>query len=88
MSVQITKEDFVEYEKVRRSGKFNMIMNWSDAIAETNLSYEQWKKIMKHYQIIKTHQLIENNEFIENHEIIENHHNTKNDQLMEKDIKS
>ena len=50
MSVQITKEDFVEYERVRRSGKFNMIMNWSDAIAETNLSYEQWKKIMKHYQ--------------------------------------
>lgn len=50
MSVQITKEDFVEYEKIRRSGEFNMIMEMNDARAETNLSKEQWFKIMKHYR--------------------------------------
>lgn len=50
MSVQITKEDFVEYERIRRSGEFNMIMEMRNARAETNLSKEQWLKIMKHYQ--------------------------------------
>ena len=59
MSVQITKEDFVEYERVRRSGKFNMIMNWSDAIAETNLSYEQWKKIMNYLKDINQGDVIQ-----------------------------
>ena len=50
MSVQITKEDFIEYERVRRSGEFNMIMEMRNARAGTNLSKEQWIKIMKHYQ--------------------------------------
>jgi hypothetical protein len=50
MSVQITEEDFKEYVKVQKSGKYNMFTEINDARAETDLSEEQWIKIMKHYK--------------------------------------
>ena len=49
MSVQITEEDFKEYVEVQESGNYNMITEMNNAIAETNLSKEQYFKIMKHY---------------------------------------
>ena len=49
MSVQITEKDFKEYVKVQKSGNYNMITEMTRAITETNLSKEQWFKIMKHY---------------------------------------
>ena len=50
MSVQITEQDFKEYVKVQESGDYNMFTEMDTAITETNLSKEQWFKIMKHYE--------------------------------------
>ena len=50
MSVQITEKDFKEFVKVQDSGQYNMVMEIDNARAETNLSKEQWFKIMKHYE--------------------------------------
>jgi len=47
MSVQITKNDFLQYKEVQKSGLFNM---YSPRAREmTNLSEEQWSRIMKEY---------------------------------------
>jgi len=47
MSVQITKEDFLEYKEVQESGEFNP----SDPRARemTSLSKDQWLRIIKEY---------------------------------------
>jgi len=50
MSVLITEEGFKQYVKVQKSGKYNMFTEINDARAETDLSQEQWVKIMKHYK--------------------------------------
>ena len=51
MSVQITEKDFKEFVKVQDSGQYNnMAIEIDNARAETNLSKEQWFKIMKHYK--------------------------------------
>ena len=50
MSVNITEKDFKSFVKVQKDGKYNMIMEMDTARAETDLSKEQWVKIMKHYQ--------------------------------------
>lgn len=47
MSVQISKEDFIQYEAVKRSEKYEM--HTPEARAQTNLSKAQWDKIRKHY---------------------------------------
>ena len=47
MSVQITKKDFLEYKRVQKNGSFNM---WDPRAREmTNLSKDQWSRIMKEY---------------------------------------
>ena len=48
MSVQITEKDFKEYVVVQQSGKYNMFD--PKARKKTNLSKDQWEKIVKHYK--------------------------------------
>ena len=47
MSVQITKKDFLEYKRVQKNGSFNMFD--PRAREMTNLSKDQWVRIMKEY---------------------------------------
>ena len=47
MSVQITKKDFLEYKRVQKNGAFNMFD--PRAREMTNLSKDQWSRIMKEY---------------------------------------
>jgi len=47
MSVQITKKDFLEYKRVQKNGAFNMYD--PRAREMTNLSKDQWSRIMKEY---------------------------------------
>lgn len=46
--IEITQEDFLEYKKVQESGMFNMFD--PQAREMTNLSKEQWSKIMQDYK--------------------------------------
>lgn len=46
--IEITQEDFLQYKKVQESGMFNMFD--PQARQMTNLSKEQWVKIMKEYK--------------------------------------
>jgi len=48
MSVQITKEDFLEYKEVQESGEFNMFD--PRAREMTSLSKDQWLRIIKEYK--------------------------------------
>jgi len=48
MSVQITKEDFLEYKEVQESGEFNMFD--PRARQMTSLSRDQWVRIIKEYK--------------------------------------
>ena len=48
MSVQITKEDFLEYKRVQMSGMFNMFD--PRAREMTSLSKDQWLRIIKEYK--------------------------------------
>ena len=47
MSVQITKEDFLEYKRIQMSGMFNMFD--PRAREMTSLSKDQWLRIIKEY---------------------------------------
>ena len=47
MSIQITKDKFLEYEKVRQSGVFNMFDQ--NARKTTTLSIKEWRIIMTDY---------------------------------------
>ena len=49
MSVQITKEDFLEYKKVQKSGKYNMFMDAKAVMDEIDLTKEQYFKILQEY---------------------------------------
>lgn len=46
--VEVTQKDFLEYKKVQESGMFNMFD--PQARQMTNLSKEQWVKIMQEYK--------------------------------------
>lgn len=45
----VTKEEFLKYEKVRQSGKYNMIMQMSEVLVETGLNYHNYIDIIKNY---------------------------------------
>ena len=45
----MTKEAFLKYEKVRQSGKYNMIMQMSEVLVETGLNYHNYIDIIKNY---------------------------------------
>jgi hypothetical protein len=45
----ITKEQFEAYNKVRETGKYNMVMDANDAAKEAGLSMDQYWEIIKKY---------------------------------------
>lgn len=45
----MTKEKFLRYEKLRQSGKYNMIMNMSHVLIEAELNYHDYIDIIKNY---------------------------------------
>lgn len=51
--MKITKEMFLRYEKVRLSGKYNMIMDSETARIEACLSKEEYLEIIKQYSVYK-----------------------------------
>jgi len=51
MSVQITIEEFNEFEEVRQNGLYNMFDPKAREL--TNLSKEQWVVIMRDYSKLK-----------------------------------
>ena len=51
MEAIITKEDFLDYETVRKSGMHNMMEPQARALAD--LSREQWIIIIKNYSELK-----------------------------------
>lgn len=51
--MEITKEMFLRYEKVRLSGKYNMIMDSELARNKANLSKEEYIEIIKNYSVYK-----------------------------------
>lgn len=51
--MKITKEMFLRYEKVRLSGKYNMIMDSEAARTEAYLSKEEYLEIIKQYSVYK-----------------------------------
>ena len=44
-----TKEQFMAYIKVQRSGKYNMMMQAVDAAREANLPYDTYMDILWNY---------------------------------------
>ena len=51
MKIQITKDEFLDYETVKRSGFYNMLD--SQAREMTDLSREQWVTIIENYSELK-----------------------------------
>lgn len=54
--MKYTERDFkqwVAYEEVRKTGKYNMIMDFFEASKEAGLSITIYTKIQKHYSFIK-----------------------------------
>ena len=51
VKIQITKDEFLDYETVKRSGFYNMLD--SQAREMTDLSEEQWITIIKNYSELK-----------------------------------
>ena len=47
-------ENWLKYEKVRRSGKFNMIMEWKQAAKDAKLSDKDYNSTIKRYLILKS----------------------------------
>jgi hypothetical protein len=46
---EITKEDFTKYERVRKGGQFNMIMQMADASFAADLDRETYLAICRNY---------------------------------------
>ena len=51
VKIQITKDEFLDYETVKRSGFYNMLD--SQAREMTDLSREQWVTIIENYSELK-----------------------------------
>ena len=47
----VTKEEFLAYENVQKSGRYNMIMDAVSVMDETKLSKEKYLEIIKNYQM-------------------------------------
>lgn len=45
----MAKEKFLRYEKVRQSGKYNMIMDMSHVLIEAELNYHDYIDIISNY---------------------------------------
>ena len=46
-------QNFYRYERIRRSGKYNMIMDWELAAKDSGLNREAYTKAVKKYSHIK-----------------------------------
>ena len=60
MQEQITKEDFLDFETIRKSGFNNMFD--PQAIELSGLSKGKWYAIMKNYSELKTKYMGDNND--------------------------
>lgn len=52
-----TKKDFrlyEAYEKVRTSGKYNMVTDWALAAKEAGLTQDEYMHVIRHYSHIKS----------------------------------
>ena len=49
---QITKREFQAYERVRQSGRYNMMTNAGLARRDTGLSQETYYAILRHYSAL------------------------------------
>lgn len=47
-------ENWMKYEKVRRSGAFNMITEWKQAAKAAKLSDKDYNSTIKRYSILKS----------------------------------
>lgn len=47
-------KDFKKYEKVRRSGLYNMMTEWQDAAKDAKLSDKKYRDIIHKYSFIKS----------------------------------
>ena len=45
----VTKEDFLSYEEVRKSGKYNMITQMSEVLVEAGINYHTYIEIISNY---------------------------------------
>ena len=45
----MTKEKFLRYENLRKSGKYNMIMDMSHVLIEAELNYHDYLDIISNY---------------------------------------
>lgn len=45
----VTKETFLKYEKVRQSGKYNMITNMVRIMFENNIDFDDYQDIIHNY---------------------------------------
>lgn len=52
--MDVTREEFEAYEKVRQSGDFNMIMEQRDAAATAGLTLDRYRAVMKQYAEART----------------------------------
>lgn len=50
--MEINREEFIAYEKVRQSGKYNMITDWELASEEAGLTKEMYFEIIKRYNAL------------------------------------
>lgn len=48
----ISREEFIAYEKVRKSGKYNMVTDWELASKEAGLTKEMYFEIIKRYNAL------------------------------------
>lgn len=50
----ITKDKFLKYYNVQKSGKYNMIMDAAQVMQETHLTKTEYMEIIKNYSVYKT----------------------------------
>ena len=48
--MEITRKQFLQYERVGQSGKWNMVTDATQALRETGLSLEQYVYIIRNYK--------------------------------------
>ena len=51
--MEITKDQFLAYEKVRQSGKYNMVMEAAGAKQYAELTWDEYWEIIKDYSELK-----------------------------------
>lgn len=54
MTIPKEIENWMRYEKVRRSGVFNMITEWKQAAKAAKLSDKDYNSTIKRYSILKS----------------------------------